>query len=171
VVGTAALALLERVRDRRLGRPPVYAPSHLVRHLLASTADVVPQKSTAVRWGRLARWVYGPTLGVAYAVAQRRLPGSVPLRGLLFGAAVCAWELAALPAVGATPALKRWPPGQVGWLVVQTVTFGVATALAMAAQDRESRSAIAGMRWLGLRQRRGGDDGRRQTQHACSNVM
>lgn len=46
-----------------------------------------------------------------------------------FGAAIWICELGALPARGATPPLRDWPPREIALLLAHTLVFGVGAAL------------------------------------------
>ncbi|HUJ28774.1 MAG TPA: hypothetical protein VLW85_22290 [Myxococcales bacterium] len=67
---------------------------------------------------RPLRWIYGPAL----ALIQRKLRAP----WLLFGPAVAAFELYALPRLGLTPKPRRWPKGEVPLLFAHATLFALA---------------------------------------------
>lgn len=128
--GTLAVAGSDLVEAAILGRPPVYAPASIARRLFARDGTT----------GRLLRWTYGPALGLA---AEWLTPksGGVARQAFRIGGAVLAFELAALPRVGATPKLRKWPLADLGLLALHTAAFGLAAAIArgFAGRVRQNR--------------------------------
>ena len=138
LAGTAALGRFEWLERLVLGREPAYAPAAISKRLFGSR-----------RYGPLLRWTYGPALGIAYGAvdalgARTRDVASVPrrwIRPLVFGAAVGAAELVALPRIGATPRLRA---PEVVALFLHACAFALATAAALDQTARSaSRSALA----------------------------
>jgi len=117
--GTLAVELSERLERAVLGDEPVYAAKRVARRLFGPR---VP--------GRLLRWTYGPLLGLAAgrALEGRSWPFAAEAAGV--GCCVFAFELAAMPAAGATPPVRRWPAGHVAALFVHTLAFGLGFAAA-----------------------------------------
>lgn len=129
--GTAALSVFERVEAAVLGqRLPVYAAANvgggLARRWLAG-AMLPPAE---VRFGYLLRWLYGPSLGVLFMRVRSWLPRRPLAAGLCFGAGVFGFEVAVMPAVAATPPIRRWARAERSLIFLHTAVFGVATALA-----------------------------------------
>jgi len=84
------------------GRRPVYAPERMFGK----------DKATPIRWG------YGFAIG--------RIQKRLRLPALLFGPLLAAGELIALPALGATPPLRKWKPKEIGLLFAHATLFAVA---------------------------------------------
>lgn len=117
LLATLLLEGADLVERRWLGRRPAYDTGKMGKRLFGSS-----------RKGEALRWVYGPSL----ALLQRWLG----LPALLFGPAVAAFELVALPLTGATPPVRRWKRGEVPLL------FAHATAFALVASALERRSRM-----------------------------
>jgi hypothetical protein len=132
LIGAVVLTAFERLEWRLLRERPVYAPALIGQRLLRpwlGSAESLPGAGYALRAA------YGPLL----AVALLRLAGnSGPAwhRGFGLGLAIYLFELAAMPAVGATPQLRAWPRRQRWMLLAHTTAFGVSTALASEALAR-----------------------------------
>jgi len=75
------------------------------------------------------RFGYAMSLGAAYGAARHRLPKQPLLAGIVLGAGICTFEVVAMPAAGATPRIRAWPPGDLALLAVHTLGFGLASAL------------------------------------------
>lgn len=118
VVGTLALAASDRAERLLLGRRPVYAPHELTRRLGLNRSPALAQA---------LRWSYGPMVGVLceYVYPQRARPLR---RALAVAGTIFSFEIAALPLVGATPPLKRWPRSHVALMLLHTFVFGVASS-------------------------------------------
>jgi hypothetical protein len=117
-VGIGALALSDRLERAWLGRAPVYAPDRIATRLFALGSR---RRSRAV--GAILRWSYG----LVIAGAWNRLvpsPRASVRRALGLGAAILAFELWALPALGATPPLRRWSRAEKALLAWHTQVFG-----------------------------------------------
>ncbi|HVU49720.1 MAG TPA: hypothetical protein VHL80_03480 [Polyangia bacterium] len=127
LAGTLVLELMERFERRVLGRPPLYASTRIAARL-AGRLGVSLGPTGARIAGGLLRWSYGPAL----AVARARLAGPPTrsvARALGFGAAIYAFELVALPALGATPPLRAWPRTEVVSLAAHTLAFALGSEL------------------------------------------
>lgn len=98
-----------------LGHRPAYDTAKMGKRLFGSA-----------RAGEALRWIYGPAL----ALAQRWLGAPA----LLFGPAIAAAELVALPLTGATPPVRNWARGEVPLLFIHATAF----ALTAAALNRHS---------------------------------
>jgi hypothetical protein len=130
VAGTAALSAFERLEWALLGgRMAIYAPASVGRGLagrwLAGT--VSPRRDA--RLGYALRWLYGPSLGILFATARPLFPQTPVAAGVCLGAGIFAVEFAAMPAVGATPPIRRWSRLEPGLLILHTAVFGVVTAV------------------------------------------
>jgi hypothetical protein len=112
IAGTSALGAFERLEWLVLGEKPVYAPERIARRWLGSD-----------RLAPVLRFSYGPALGM--------LLGLLEAPPFLFAAGVAAAELLFLPAIGATPARRRWPRAQIAMLFAHTAVFSLATAAAL----------------------------------------
>lgn len=148
--GTATLSAFERVEAAILGRRlPVYAAANvgggLARRWLAGT--MLPRAE--VRFGYLLRWLYGATLGLLFIRLRPVLPPRPLAAGLCFGAGVFAFEVAVMPAVAATPPIRKWPRAERSLLVLHTAAFGVATALAAEAIPRRADTSNEAQRGQG----------------------
>lgn len=89
------------------------------------------------------RWSYGPPWGVALAAVMGAgaRPRTWPLWGLALGASVFTFEIVLLPAIGATPPLSRWPPGQLEAELLNTMAFGTTAAVVLQTAPRGRRPA------------------------------
>jgi len=120
-VGTAAIGLSDRLERAWLGRPQVYAPERIAARLLG-----LRSRGPARAAGVLLRWSYGLLIGTVW---NRLLPGrgrGTWRRAVGLGAAILAFELVALPALGATPPLRRWRRAEGALLAWHTQVFGFA---------------------------------------------
>lgn len=124
-VGTGAIALSDRLERAWLGRAQVYAPARIAARLFRLRAL---RRARAA--GVLLRWSYGALIGTVW---NRLLPargrGTWP-RAVGLGAAILAFELVALPALGATPPLRSWPRAEKALLAWHTQVFGFAAETA-----------------------------------------
>lgn len=130
MVGTGVEALLSGAQTRVRGRRAVYDPAQLARRLARRYLGVRLRPGAARRAGEVMRWSYGPSWGVLLAAAMgtRRRSRSWPLWGVGLGAAVLAFEVVMLPAVGATPPLSSWRGDELKLEVLNTIAFGTAAA-------------------------------------------
>src|SRR5687767_4942080 len=104
--GTLAVEASEQLEAAWLGERPLYSAKDVARRLFGGA---VP--------GPALRWPYGVLLG---AVAGRLLDGrrlGAVGEAVAVGGAVLAFELVAMPALGATPPLRAWPRRQLATLV------------------------------------------------------
>ena len=129
--GCLLLGLSDRIERAALGRRPVYAPERVAARLLG-------RRSGADGLAGVMRWGYGVGLGVLQALPARprrfSWTAALGLAGAVFG-----FELWAMPRVGATPPLRRWPRREIATLGAHTVVFGLATEAARAALLRARR--------------------------------
>jgi hypothetical protein len=129
--GTATLSVFERVEAAILGqRLPVYAAANVGGGLARRWLAGVMLPPAEVRFGYLLRWLYGASLGVLFMRLRPCLPRKPLAAGLCFGAGVFAFEVAVMPAVAATPAIRTWPRAERWLILLHTGVFGIATALA-----------------------------------------
>jgi hypothetical protein len=103
---TFALRGADALEQRVLGRRPAYDVNAMGRRLFGSA-----------RAGRALRWIYGPTL----AIVQKKL--RIP--AWIMGPTIALAELVAMPAVGATPPVRKWPRGEVPMLFAHATTFAL----------------------------------------------
>jgi hypothetical protein len=126
--GVIALALAEHLERRVAGREPVYAAGRVAGRL-ARRRGLSLSSRRARRLGSVLRWGYGPALAFARGwLPGGRRPGLG--RALSFGAMIYLGELLALPATGATPPVRRWPPRQATLLGAHTLMFALGAELA-----------------------------------------
>jgi hypothetical protein len=127
VTGTVALRAFVALRNGVLGKPPPYAARHIAARLAHSALHHELSPAQARRWGDAMRGIYGPMLGLGWALARDAAPeGPVP-PGLLLGVGVLALELSTFPVLRATEPLRTWSNAEHGWLVAQTAVFGLVT--------------------------------------------
>jgi hypothetical protein len=128
LAGTLALTVVERLERRVLGREPLYAATRIASRLARRWGRPIGPTATRALGG-LMRWSYGPALALARKrLVRSRRRGIVP--ALSFGAGIYAFELVALPALGATPPIRRWPPREVLMLAAHTMTYALAAEVA-----------------------------------------
>ncbi|MGH7912056.1 MAG: hypothetical protein ACREQM_15515 [Candidatus Dormibacteraceae bacterium] len=135
LAGTAAESLLTLAQTASRGRSSIYDPAEMAGRLAQRWLDL-PLGAGQRRWiGRLMRWSYGPGWAVLFGViaGRRRMGPTWPAWGLCLGAAVLAFELAALPPIGATPALRDWGADEVGLDALNAVVFGLVVAATLRA--------------------------------------
>jgi hypothetical protein len=99
--------LLNRLERALLKRRPVFDPGKIARRLLGDES-----LAPLLRWG--------------YATALARVQRRFRVHPLVFGPAVALCELLLMPAVGATPKVKRWPRGEVPLLFAHATSFALA---------------------------------------------
>ena len=102
-----ALGVMDVVERRFLRRKPTYATSRMGERLFGSALA-----------GDAMRLVYAPAM--AWLKRRTKLPA------LVFGPLVAAFELVAMPLVGATPPVRKWRRGEVPWLFVHATAFALA---------------------------------------------
>ncbi len=133
--GTVALSVAADPLARfLLGREAVYSPTRIARR--APLVRELAKRIGARRAGRALRWAYGPGLAAAYGLVRSRA-SSAKRRGpslagaLVLASAVYGFERFALPLTGATKPLDRWPKSDRLLLPLHTLTFGLATEIAL----------------------------------------
>ena len=127
MAGNAMVSAVEVLEREILGAPPTYRADAVTSRLAKRWTGRSLTPETA-RWlGRAARWAYGSSLAAAYgAVRPRRAPASLP-RALALAGAIYLFEILAMPALGATPPLRRWKPAERWLLLLHTAAFSIAT--------------------------------------------
>lgn len=107
----------------------MYAPAHVGRGLARRWfGGTIPTCGDGC-FGYVLRWTYGPGLGLLFARVRSFLPRHPVTAGLSFGAGIFAFEVVAMPAIGATPPVRSWRRAEPWLLILHTAVFGVATAL------------------------------------------
>lgn len=118
-LGTTAVGVAERLERAALGEEPIYTSRRVAQRLSR---------------GRLMGWMLRVPYGLAIAIIAGRVLAGRKWRLLpeaaLVGAGVFALELAAMPAVGATPPLRCWPRGHRVALFFHTLAYGLGFAAA-----------------------------------------
>lgn len=109
-LATVAEAAWTRAQVRMLGgRKPVFTPDVMVSRMVVTATGHSLGPRVAGVLGIGMRTGYGPSLAVLWTLLLNgRRPRSVRDTCLL-GGLIWAFEIAALPAVRATPPLRRWP--------------------------------------------------------------
>ena len=138
LAGTAVLTLLAEGERRRRGGPAVFEPGRMAGRLAQRHLGVelsVRQRRCA---GQLMRWPYGAAWGVVLSAVGGVVPRARawPVRGAALGGAVLAFELIALPLVGATPGLRQWGRDEIVSDGVNTLAYGLVAAAILAAPQR-----------------------------------
>jgi hypothetical protein len=123
LAATAGLHAFDAVEQKLLGGRPVYHQARMARRLFGTAAPAPAM-----------RWAYGVTVGI---LAEHLEPSP-----LWFGPAIALFELAVLPAVGATPPVRRWPRGQVVLLFAHATAF--ALLVRVARRWKSARATAAG---------------------------
>ena len=132
VAGTLVLTGFERLEWALLGgRPAAYAPARIGRRLAARWMTGNLRSGTGGELGYALRWVYGPGLGLLFAMLRPLLPRNTVAAGVCLGALIFLFELVAMPAVDATPPPRAWAKRETAMLWLHTGVFGVATAIAL----------------------------------------
>lgn len=139
--GTLAHQGLTPLRNAWLGHLPPYAVRTIVSRLGKHVLSRPLRASQARGWGLVMRFTYGPALALAWTRVRAWVPRSlpVPLRGLLLGAGVFAFEVLSLPLVGATRPPRTWTRGDFALLAAQTGLFGLVTEALLSRQSRPLR--------------------------------
>jgi hypothetical protein len=108
---TLAVSAIEPLERALLAEEPVYSARSIARRL----------------FGRRVPWPASTALRYAYGIGLGALASRVPwLRGGLRTAlALYGLEIVLLPALGATPPLRRWPRRQWLTLFLHTLAFGL----------------------------------------------
>ncbi|WP_224240596.1 hypothetical protein [Hyalangium gracile] len=139
--GTLALGGLALLRNAVLGHSPPYAARRIAARLVGRLLVRPLSPREALFWSLGMRWLYGPMLGVAWARFRAVLPPSLLARGVLLGAGVWGLEQASFPIVDATPLARTWSRAEHGFLLAQTVLFGLVTEGCLQALARAPLSA------------------------------
>jgi hypothetical protein len=129
----AALVLTcaDRLEQKWLGRPQIYAPTAIAGRLSRRRSHRAVDSTRQARiHGLLLRAGYSAGLGALYAVVRERLPRAPLVAGLTFGTEIWAFELLAMPRAGAVPPLRNWPRGEIALLLAHALVFGITSALA-----------------------------------------
>jgi hypothetical protein len=136
--GTAVLSASDVIERQLLGRRPVYAVRKIALRLwpdLRHRPAELLQTMIGLRLG------YGTSLGVVRELASKR--GRFVVDALGVAASIFCFECLAMPLVGATPKLSRWPARDRWFLALHTAVYGLATELSsrciVAACERASR--------------------------------
>jgi hypothetical protein len=127
ITATGVMSVLEPLEWRWLGRRPGYVPSRIAR-AAAARAGRRLEAGAAHRAGLVMRWAYGSLLGVAFVRWRIARRIGVAPGGLLAGAAIAAFEIPALAAIGAAPRPRDWPREEVAALLQHTLVWGLAAA-------------------------------------------
>ena len=127
VTGTVALRAFVALRNHVLDRPPPYAARNIAARLARSTLHHELSPAQARRWGETMRGIYGPMLGITWALAREAAPTGPLPPGLLLGLGVLGLELATFPLLRATEPLRTWSTAEHVWLAAQTFVFGIVT--------------------------------------------
>ncbi|MGI8847003.1 MAG: hypothetical protein ACR2GX_01865 [Candidatus Dormibacteria bacterium] len=129
-VGTTVEALVARLTSG--GSPgvvPVVAPSQMAKALTRRYFDKSLTDGQASVVGMAMRWTYGPSWGVVATLIMDLKPRMSVMRGgAILGATIWAFELAALPATGATPPLSKWGARAILGDGAQACAFGFTVA-------------------------------------------
>ena len=127
-LATAAEAVWTRAQVRLLGgRKPVFAPSVMVSRMFHAATGHSLNERVAGALGVGMRTGYGPSLAVLWTLLRNgRCPRWVRDTCLL-GGLIWAFEIAALPAVRATPPLRRWPRSDVALDLSNGLVFAAVT--------------------------------------------
>lgn len=127
--GTLAHQGLTPLRNAWLGHLPPFAVRSIVSRLGERVLGQPLSDARTRDWGLAMRFTYGPSLALAWTRVRGWLPRSLPtpVRGLLLGVGVLAFEVLSLPVVGATRPLRTWTRGDFALLAAQTGLFGLVT--------------------------------------------
>lgn len=137
-IGTLVLTGFEVLETGWVGGPTLYAAGPVARGLAARWIRRKLAGRGELVAGLLLRWTYGPTLGAIYARVRPRLPFSVPVAGVCLAGGILGFELLAMPALGATPPLRKWDRPQRWLLAAHTLSYGAGTAVAYDLLTRSS---------------------------------
>ena len=137
-IGTLVLTGFEVLETGWLGGPSLYAAGSVARGLATRFTKWKLAGRTQTVAGLALRWAYGPSLGALYARVRPQLPLSVPAAAVCLAGGIFGFELLAMPALGATPPLRKWDRPQLAMLAAHTLAYGLGTSLAY---DRLTRSS------------------------------
>ena len=142
-IGTLVLTGFELFEAGWLGGPTLYAAGPVARGLAARFVNRKLAGRSEMVAGLALRWTYGPSLGAVYARVRPRLPLSVPVAAVCLAGGILGFELLAMPALGATPPLRKWDRPQLWMLAAHTLSYGAGTAVAYDLLTRSSRREAA----------------------------
>jgi hypothetical protein len=142
-IGTLVLTGFEVLETGWLGGPSLYAAGPVARGLASRFTRWKLAGRTQAVAGLALRWAYGPSIGAVYARARPRLPLSVPAAAVCLAGGILGFELLAMPALGATPPLRKWDRPQLAMLAAHTLSYGLGTAVAYDRLTRSSRREAA----------------------------
>lgn len=137
-LGTLALTAWEPVRGALLGHEPVYSVGQLAKRGARQWWGVRLSDKAANRWGLLARWMYGPSLGALYAWARPVLPRRLRWSGVLLGCAVGAFEALSFAPLRVTASPRTWSRGEHALLAFQVLLFGFVTEAVLARTEKRN---------------------------------
>jgi hypothetical protein len=127
--GAAALVAFAPLEARMFGREPIYSARRVARALFGPRGP---------RFAGLLRLGYAMGLGLLIGAFSPRQPWAV--RTLMAGSAIARFERLALPCLGATPPLSRWPRAERTGLLLHALVFaGAASGI----QRRPARRAAS----------------------------
>jgi hypothetical protein len=118
LAATLAVSAVEPLERAILGAEPVYSARSVARRLFGRRVGRLP--ATALRYG------YGLALG-AFVSRGLRLRSALGIAAAVYG-----FERVAMPVLGLTPPVHRWPPRQRLTLLLHTLAFGVVLSRATA---------------------------------------
>jgi len=142
-IGTLVLSGFELFETGWLGGPALYAAGPVARGLAARFTTRKLAGRTQTLAGMMLRWSYGPCIGAVYARLRPRLSLPVPAAAVCLAGGVFGFELLAMPALGATPPLRKWDHPQLAMLAAHTLSYALGTALAYDLLTHSSPEAAA----------------------------
>jgi hypothetical protein len=126
-VGTLALGGFALLRNAALGHAPPYSSRRLAARLVGRVSHRRVSPRAALAWSLAMRFMYGPSIGLAWTRIREVLPSSPLLRGVLLGAGVWAFELLSFPTLRVTASPRTWTRAEHAFLLAQTCLFGLVT--------------------------------------------
>lgn len=138
--GMLAEAAWSRGERLLLGQEPVFGTTPMAHRLISRVLGAPPSEAAARRVGVAMRCAYGPSWGLLlHWVWVRGHPSPaaaiVALAGTIWG-----FELVALPRIGATPALRSWPLGEVLLDASNAVVFAAVAVAVLDGLGLEARA-------------------------------
>ncbi len=145
VLGTAAEAAWTRAQVRMLGgRKPDFTPDVMVSRMFhAATGHSLDQRVAGVLGGGM-RAGYGPSLAVLWTLLRNGRGPRLVHDTCMLGGLIWTFEIAALPAVRATPPLRRWPIPDVALDLSNGLVFAAVTNATLQSLRRRSRHLVDG---------------------------
>lgn len=131
-LGTLALSAWEPLRDGWLGHAPPYSVRNIATLGARRAWGLRLPARRAQRLGLLARWLYGPSLGVLYAALRASLPPRLRGGGLLLGVGVGVLEQLTFPLLRITRPPRTWSRAEHALLALQVLLYGVVTEAVLA---------------------------------------